>query len=108
MSKDLLERLTALHKAATPAPWFERPLNDDLCMSGVGVATEADPYIDEHGYIDLDWPTEKLVAVCLLQEPRLVNVADKRWQQNADLIAAMRNALPELLRLARLGLERHP
>lgn len=76
-----------------------------MCMSGVGVATEPDRYFEEHRFIDPDWPTEKLVAVCLLQWPDLVHLPDGRWRENADLIAEVRTALPELLRLARLGLE---
>jgi hypothetical protein len=51
-----------------------------------------------------EWPLGEVVAACLIQEPPYVVPADERYDENADLIAAMRNALPELLRLARLGL----
>lgn len=74
MSEKLLNKLTSLDEVATPGPWHMRELNDDLCMSGIGVATEPDRYLEEHCFIDPDWPTDKLVAVCLLQEPRLINL----------------------------------
>lgn len=44
------------------------------------------------------------MAICLLQHPRVAGVGDRRWDDNDRLIAAARNYLPELLRLARIGL----
>lgn len=104
MSEEMIAKLSELAATATPGPWHVRPLNDDVCMGAVGVATEPDRMFDECGFIDPDWPVDKMVAVCLLQDPRLAVLPDRRWNENAELIAAMRNALPELLRLAQLGL----
>jgi hypothetical protein len=49
-------------------------------------------------------PAEEMIAVTLLQEPPCVLPPDDRWDENATLIAEVRSAFPELLRLARLGL----
>ena len=50
------------------------------------------------------WPGEEIVAACLIQSPAYVVPADLRHEENAKLIAVVRTALPELLRLARVGL----
>ena len=48
---------------------------------------------------------DERIAATLIQEPRYIDHADKNWSENAELIAAFRNAASELVRLARLGLE---
>ena len=53
---------------------------------------------------DGTWPLDVVVAACLLQQPRYVDPPDQKWDENAALIAEVRTALPELLRLARIGL----
>lgn len=99
----MLEELTALHEGASPAPWHVCFTNDIVCMSAVmvtknpSVGREFNPYGD-------DWPSADVVAACLLQEPDIAGVDDGRWAANARLIASVRNNLPELLRLARIGL----
>jgi len=52
------------------------------------------------------WPSADVVAACLIQSPPYVVTADDRHEENAKLIAAVRTALPELIRLARIGLQR--
>lgn len=52
-----------------------------------------------------EWRGEEMVAACLVQASPYVVPADDRFEENAVLIAAVRNALPELIRLARLGLK---
>jgi hypothetical protein len=50
------------------------------------------------------WPGDEIVAACLIQDPPYVIPADDRFEENAAMIAAVRSALPELIRLARRGL----
>ena len=50
-----------------------------------------------------DWPSNEVIACCLLQSPPYALLDDDREEENAALIAELRNALPELLRLAALG-----
>ena len=103
MHREDLNALTGIERAATPAPWFVRALNDDACMSGVGIATTPDP-LDGDALVG-DWPDTGLVAACLLQSPPYIIPDDGLYHQNAELIAAMRNAMPKLLRLASIGLQ---
>ena len=97
-----LDALAQLERAATPCPWHVRFLDDDHAMNAIGIATEADTGEHEdmatHGGSGPD-----LLAATLIQAPPYVLSADGRWQENAELIVAVRNVLPELLRLARRG-----
>lgn len=98
-----LDRLTELDRAASPGPWFVRHLDDDYAMSAVAVATR--PGSGEGGSMrNGTWPLDEVIATCLLQQPRYVDPPDAKWDENAALIAELRTALPELLRLARIGL----
>jgi hypothetical protein len=98
-----LDRLQELDRAASPGPWFVRHLDDDHAMSAVAVSTQ--PETGDFGSMrEGDWPLDVVVAACLLQQPRYVDPPDQKWDENAVLIAEVRTALPELLRLARIGL----
>lgn len=97
-----LDRLTQLHATASAAPWHVRYLDDDRCMGAVGISTEPDTG-EQEDLPSLDYPEPNLLALCLLQWPPHVIPRDSKWDENAELIVTMRNALPELLRLARLG-----
>ncbi|CAH1667740.1 hypothetical protein [Chelatococcus asaccharovorans] len=103
MDKADLDQLDGLAAQATPGPWFVRLLDDAHAMSAVVVATTADTEGGKSMRAG-EWPSREVVAACLLQAPPYVVPGDDRYDENAALIAAMRNALPELLRLARLGL----
>lgn len=98
-----LDRLEELDRAASPGPWFVRHLDDDHAMSAVTVSTQ--PEIADYGSMRKgDWPLDAVVAACLLQQPRYVDPPDQKWDENAALIAEVRTVLPELLRLAKIGL----
>lgn len=99
----MLDELTALHESASPAPWHVCFTNDIVCMSSVMVTKNPSVGREFTLYGD-EWPSADVVAVCLLQEPDVAGVDDGRSTGNARLIAAVRNNLPELLRLARIGL----
>jgi hypothetical protein len=107
MSSDMLDSLTRLEADASAGPWFVRNLNDDMCMGAIAISMNPDTDADENMRRG-DWPGEEMVAACLIQSPPYVIPADDRFEANAALIAAMRNALPELIRLARLGLSQIP
>ena len=104
MTADDLTALRALHDAASPAPWHVLHANDGMGMSATLVTKNpsAGRFFDRG---DDGWMPEDVVAACLLQSNGEVASDDGEWDTNAALIATMRNALPELLRLARLGLD---
>jgi hypothetical protein len=99
-----LELLQELDAKASSAPWHVLYADDDVCMNSVLITRNPDK-----GRIssarDYQWEPEDVVAACLLQSPAVAVSADRRWDENAKLIAAVRNALPKLLRLARIGLD---
>lgn len=74
-----------------------------MCMSAYAVSTSPDTGKNEDMRSGT-WPGSEVVAACLIQSPPYAVPADERYEENAKLIAAMRTALPELLRLARRGM----
>lgn len=98
-----LDRLRTLDQAATPGPWYVRLMDDDLCMGATAIATEPNTSGDNDQLCDY-W-VHGVIAATLIQYPEYVIPRDGRDRENAELIVAMRNALPELLRLARIGAE---
>lgn len=104
MTPEDLEALAALERAASAGPWHVRQLDDQDCMGSLAVSTHPDTGCNE-SMRSGQWRGEEMVAACLIQAPPYVVPADDRFEENAALIAAMRNALPELIRLARLGLK---
>lgn len=105
MTLEELVALEALERAASAGPWYVRQLDDELCMGAVAVSTLPAMGANE-SMRSGTWPGQEVVAACLIQSPPYVIPADDKWGENAQFIAAVRNALPELIRLAKLGLER--
>lgn len=99
MTIEEIRRLADLEKNASPAPWHVRHLDDDACMGAVAISRTSETFSNESMRAGT-WPTEDVVAVCLLQSPPYAMIDDDKFEENAELIAAIRNALPELLRLA--------
>lgn len=91
-----LDRLTKLHVSASPGPWHVGHFDDEHFMSAVSVEAPIGS--------DLGHPISEVIAATLIQYPDYVVPGDNRWDENATLIAEMRNNLPELLRLARRGM----
>ncbi|MET8957821.1 hypothetical protein ACWEO4_47890 [Streptomyces sp. NPDC004393] len=88
------EELDELARAATPGPWFVRNLDDVDAMSLVAVSTLPDAGLGER------WPGfdhREIVAATLIQQPRYVDAADERWDENAHFIAAARDNIPRLV-----------
>lgn len=97
-----LDTLDELERLATPSPWHVRYLDDDHAMNAIGISTEPDT--GEHeDMATFACAGPELLAACLIQAPPYVVPSDRKWRENADLMVAVRNALPELLRLARVG-----
>lgn len=101
MHSEILDQLTRLEGKAAPAPWVVVQLNDNSCMSMVAITNGDMP---AHHLAGGDWEGSHILAATLIQDPPYVVPQDQRWNENAALIAEVRNNLPELIRLARLGL----
>jgi hypothetical protein len=89
-----LDELDELARAATPGPWFVRGLDDEHAMNLVAVSTTPDTGLGER------WPNfdhREIVAATLVQQPRYVDAADERWDENAQFIATAREAVPRLV-----------
>ena len=100
-----LDELDGLSRAATAGPWHVRRLDDEMLVGAYAVSTRPDTGANEDMRSG-SWPSGEVVAACLVQSPPYVVPTDNRFEENARLIAALRNALPELIRLARIGLDR--
>lgn len=106
MTNEELDALDALDKAASVGPWYVRSLDDEHCQGAIAVSTHPDTGANEDMRSG-SWPGSEIVAACLIQQPPYVTPTDDRFEENARLISEMRNALPELIRLARLGLNKN-
>jgi len=76
-----------MKSTTTPGPWHVVQLDDDHAMSLVGISTVAD---DGRNRRWPDFDSGELVAATLVQQPRYVDVADVRWEENAAFIAFAR------------------
>ena len=94
-----LDRLAQLDAAATPGPWYSRWMDDDLSCGALAIATTPDG--DDNAPL-ADGQLHGVLAATLLQHRDYVVPVDGRSRENAELIATMRNALPELLAVALL------
>ena len=103
MTNDDLDHLEDLHRRASAAPWFVRRLDDEHFMSAIAISTIPDAGAHESKRVD-NWPGAEIVAATLIQQPAYVVPLDQRWDENAELISALRNATADLIRLARRGL----
>ena len=97
---ETIAEVLRLDAQATQGPWYPQATDDRLCMNASYVST--DP---KSGLRDMDPQSAErdcrpgsVVAITLLQSPRLANVRDQRWDGNTDLIAYYRTAAPALAR----------
>ena len=93
-----LDGIEEICAVATPGPWFVRNLDDSHAMNLRAVSTVADTGRGER------WPRfdhRELIAATLVQEPRYVDCADERWDENAAFIAMARDAVPRLVKEVR-------
>lgn len=88
-----LAQIRARLEDATPGPWYINQLDDEWSMSFVGVGTSPDDGTGDYAHHCY----ETLVAATLVQQPRYVDHADGRWDENAALIANAPDDLAWLL-----------
>ncbi|WP_327128770.1 hypothetical protein [Streptomyces sp. NBC_01727] len=99
LTDEELAEIEELTEATTPGPWYVRTLDDDWAMNLVAVSTLPDTGRGER------WPDfdhRQIVAATLVQQPRYVDVADARWDENAQFIANARQDIPRLIAKIRL------
>lgn len=89
-----LELLLELETKATRGPWYVSRFDDEHFMSAISI----DAYPS-----DVQNAGSEVIAATLIQQPPYVTPSDDKSIENANLIATVRNALPELLRLAAIG-----
>src|SRR5688572_27393179 len=95
-----LEAIEARCRAATPGPWYPRATDDELFQNALYVGLRAGRH--EPGTLRHDnrpgmssahrqqEPPDQVVAITLLQYPRLADVGDARWDENTLFIAHAR------------------
>lgn len=76
-----LADMEAKAKAATPGAWHIIEADDERFMSAVYVATTPEDATPGE-------TPENVIAVTLLQSPRVACIADEKWDENATFIAA--------------------
>ncbi|MGW2255761.1 hypothetical protein ACWCXH_37280 [Kitasatospora sp. NPDC001660] len=94
LTDEELAEIEELAQAATPGPWHVRELDDDFAMSLVAIGPVPDTGLGER------WPAfdhHQIVAATFVQQPRYVDVADERWDENARFIASARQDVPRLI-----------
>ena len=94
LTDDELEQIELRYQSATPGPWFVRRFDDDVAMSLITVSTIPDTGLVER------WPDfdhGEIVAATLVQDPRYVDAADHKWNENALFIAHARIDIPHLV-----------
>jgi hypothetical protein len=91
-----LNELARLDVDATAGPWVQDRFDDEHFMTAIGVRADLP---DLNGRL-----MSEFIVATQIQQSSCINPSDGKEIENASLIAAMRNALPELLRLAAIGL----
>ena len=91
-----IDRELEICERATPGPWYAHNPDDQYCMNAYCVSTDRCEPEMEYGD-EKRWLNE-VVAFTLLQSPRVVGHAAKRWEHDADFIAAARLGYPDALR----------
>lgn len=113
MDERRLREIEQRANAATPGPWHPRHTDDEAFMNayyvGLDPAPEGRPYPMHDTRCGLSAgdedqePSNRVVAITLLQAPRLVDVGDGEtldgclWEENADFIAHSRADVPDLV-----------
>ena len=104
MNQANLDELERLLSRATSGPWYVRNLDDEYYMSAIAISTLSSND-DPESYGGGGWPSGQFVAATLIQQPRLVDHKEGRWDVDAELIVRLRNLGPELIALAKEALD---
>lgn len=95
--KRLAEIVERANKASE-GPWYPHATDDDLFMNARYVSTESgDLYHDgARGMAEGECDDNVVVAITLLQSPRLAGIDDAKWDENTAFIAHAREDVPDL------------
>jgi hypothetical protein len=80
-----LEAIKARLAAATPGPWYDHNPDDDYCMNAYTVTNS--PVEPDVGVDERTNDHKHIIALTLLQTPRVACHEDSRWEENARFIA---------------------
>lgn len=94
LTNDELLEIEDLVSSATPGPWHVKILDDEAAMNLVAISTSAE---QRDGARWPDFDQAKIIAATLIQRPHYVDIADGRWDENAQFIARSRELIPRLL-----------
>lgn len=105
IGEEMFAELEEIDKRATPAPWYVRWFDDEMCTNGYVVSTVDAGGVHEEGNYPSEWDPTEMIAATLIQTSGSVSPRKGSPGANSFLIALLRNQLPELIRLARIGYE---
>lgn len=100
MTEGELDELQRLHEQASQGPWHTNWIDDDWCMRALVISQTEDD--EDLGEDMSEYNNHRILAATLIQQPRYLN--NEKYRENAELIVAVRNALPKLLAAARTQL----
>jgi hypothetical protein len=95
LDEDYLAMLDKLCSKTTPGPWYPRAGDDDMCMNARWISTDPGVGYRHNGFI-YEHPSDKCVAITLLQSPRLADVNDC-YDRNMEFICEAKYAVPKLI-----------
>jgi hypothetical protein len=107
MTEQELSEIESRCDAATPGPWYARLTDDAFFMNSLYVSTHQGSQQDGSWSLDNkrglevggkhQEPPGQVIAITLLQQPRLADVVDKKWGENTLFIAHAREDIPKLI-----------
>lgn len=90
-----IEAIRKRCELATPGPWCAHNPDDRMAMNAYAVSTSKhEPTID--GALEDDNDYAEVVALTMLQSPRLACHGAQRWAEDAEFIASARSDVPAL------------
>lgn len=103
---DRLREIEERAAKASPGPWYPRATDDGMFMNASYVSTKPDPdglfiHDGDRGMAPGECDDASVVAITLLQSPRLAGVADEKWDENTEFIAHSREDIPWLIQQLR-------
>jgi len=98
MTDDELKAIKDRCEKATPGPWYPVATDDECSMNARYVGTNSRGWPRHDQQVGMNGErAEETIAITLLQYPRVADVADERWDENADFIAHAREDIPKLI-----------
>jgi hypothetical protein len=107
MTEQELSEIEFRRDAASPSPWYARITDDVFSMNALYVGTHQGSQMDKSWSRDNkpgleaggnhQEPPGRVIAITLLQQPHLADVADEKWDENTLFIAHAREDIPKLI-----------